>query len=296
MMLVRRARLAAPLLALVLTLGVVVRVLGQQATPQSQVVQSGETRSFPASIHQGTCDQLGQTAYQLAPIGLPQGGQLVHAPATPAYESVTTIPNVTLDDFVNADYAIPISKSATEVDSVVACGLVGGTRYGDNLLFSLGPIGDQTFAAVVKMTQDQKGVTVTIDLIINPGNGATPVAAASPAASLPTTPIVGSSPAAVNQSGQAQDTQNQQTVTMVDIAFQPTELTIPANTDVTITLTNKGASVHNFNIDDLDIHSGDIQPGQSGSVTINAHPGDHEYYCSIPGHKEAGMVGTLHVQ
>jgi uncharacterized cupredoxin-like copper-binding protein len=31
-------------------------------------------------------------------------------------------------------------------------------------------------------------------------------------------------------------------------------------------------------------------------VTINAAPGDYQYYCSIPGHKEAGMVGTIHVQ
>ncbi|HEY7032357.1 MAG TPA: PQQ-binding-like beta-propeller repeat protein [Thermomicrobiales bacterium] len=89
---------------------------------------------------------------------------------------------------------------------------------------------------------------------------------------------------------------NAQTVTMVDIAFQPNALTIPANTDVTIQLTNQGASVHTFDIDQLNIHTGDVQPGQSTSVTINAPAGTYQYYCSIPGHKEAGMVGTLTVQ
>ena len=86
------------------------------------------------------------------------------------------------------------------------------------------------------------------------------------------------------------------TVAMVDIAFQPAELTIPANMDVTISLPNQGAATHNFNVDDLDVHSGDVPSGQTGSVTINARPGDYTYYCNVPGHKEAGMVGTLHVK
>src|SRR5262249_42104302 len=64
---------------------------------------------------------------------------------------------------------------------------------------------------------------------------------------------------------------------------------------VTVNLVNKGASVHTFDIDALNIHSGDVAPGSTKSITIHAAPGDYQYYCSIPGHKEAGMVGTLHV-
>jgi len=82
---------------------------------------------------------------------------------------------------------------------------------------------------------------------------------------------------------------------MVDIAFQPNALTIPANTDVTISLPNTGATAHNFSIDQLNI-SVDVQPGQTGSVTINAPAGSYQFYCNVPGHKEAGMVGTLTVQ
>jgi plastocyanin len=87
-----------------------------------------------------------------------------------------------------------------------------------------------------------------------------------------------------------------QSVEMVDIAFNPTEITIPANTDVTIDLFNSGAANHTFDIDELDIHSGDYAAGQTGSVTINAPPGEYEYYCAVPGHKESGMVGKLIVQ
>jgi plastocyanin/mono/diheme cytochrome c family protein len=85
-------------------------------------------------------------------------------------------------------------------------------------------------------------------------------------------------------------------VDMVDIAFNPTELTIPANTDVTIKLVNSGAANHTFDIDALGIDSGEITGGQSSTITINAAAGEYEYYCAVPGHKEAGMVGKLIVQ
>jgi plastocyanin len=88
----------------------------------------------------------------------------------------------------------------------------------------------------------------------------------------------------------------QQTVTMIDIAFDPKDITIAANTDVAINLVNNGVAVHNFVIDELGVNSGDYSPGQTGSVTINAAPGTYTYYCSVPGHKEAGMIGTLTVQ
>jgi plastocyanin len=85
-------------------------------------------------------------------------------------------------------------------------------------------------------------------------------------------------------------------VDMVDIAFNPKELTIPANTDVTINLKNSGAATHNFNLEEQGIHSGDYASGQTGTLTINLPPGEYEYQCDIPGHKEAGMVGKLIVQ
>jgi uncharacterized cupredoxin-like copper-binding protein/mono/diheme cytochrome c family protein len=79
-----------------------------------------------------------------------------------------------------------------------------------------------------------------------------------------------------------------------DIYFEPKEVTIPANTDVTVSLPNAGAAPHNFSVDDLGI-SVDIAPGATEQVVINAPPGTYEFYCNIPGHKEAGMVGTLTV-
>ena len=81
----------------------------------------------------------------------------------------------------------------------------------------------------------------------------------------------------------------------VDIAFKPTELTIKANTPTKIEITNTGAAEHDFSIDELGI-AVNLPPGATETVEINAPAGTYQYYCNIPGHKEAGMVGTLTVQ
>jgi cyclophilin family peptidyl-prolyl cis-trans isomerase/plastocyanin len=83
-----------------------------------------------------------------------------------------------------------------------------------------------------------------------------------------------------------------------DIAFVPTELTIQAADEpVTITMKNTGAALHNFAIDALDIDV-DVNPGETVEIVIPAGtaPGTYDFYCNVPGHKEAGMVGTLTVE
>ena len=76
---------------------------------------------------------------------------------------------------------------------------------------------------------------------------------------------------------------------MVDLAFQPTDLTIPANTDVTIKAVNKGALPHTFTIPDV-ADTGEVASGSSAEVKVNLPPGEYTFDCAVPGHKEAGMV------
>jgi uncharacterized cupredoxin-like copper-binding protein len=82
---------------------------------------------------------------------------------------------------------------------------------------------------------------------------------------------------------------------MVDVAFQPKRLAIAAGTDTTISLPNTGVALHDFVIDDLDIYI-EVKPGETGSVIINAPAGKYDYYCAVPGHRAAGMEGTLTVK
>src|SRR5215207_5494125 len=57
-----------------------------------------------------------------------------------------------------------------------------------------------------------------------------------------------------------------------DIFFEPSKVTIPANTDVTVNLPNEGVTPHNFSIDALGIDV-DIAPGATEHVVINAPAG-----------------------
>lgn len=86
-------------------------------------------------------------------------------------------------------------------------------------------------------------------------------------------------------------------VEMADILFVPAELTVHVGAEVTILRTNGGVATHNFTIAALGIASGDYASGEHGTVafTAPAAPGDFEYSCDVPGHREAGQVGILHV-
>lgn len=65
----------------------------------------------------------------------------------------------------------------------------------------------------------------------------------------------------------------------------------------TFEMISEGAAEHDFVVDELGIEV-PVAPGETTEVTIpeDAAPGEYEFYCSIPGHAAAGMVGTLVVE
>lgn len=85
------------------------------------------------------------------------------------------------------------------------------------------------------------------------------------------------------------------TLTLEDTRFEPNVLKIPANQDVIIRLKNVGAALHDFVIPGREI-AVEVQPGESTEVTVNLPLGGYSFSCSVPGHKESGMVGTLLVE
>ena len=125
-------------------------------------------------------------------------------------------------------------------------------------------------------------------LTVSENAAAPPAAEATPAGS----PAAQAAPAAASPATTGAAAAQSVEVVAYDIYFEPKEVTIPANTDVTVMLPNDGAAPHNFSIDELGIDI-DIAPGETQETVINAPPGEYEFYCNVPGHKEAGMVGTL---
>lgn len=83
------------------------------------------------------------------------------------------------------------------------------------------------------------------------------------------------------------------TVEAVDLAFKPNAIAIPANNDVKVTLKNSGALQHDFVIDNPVVDSDLIDGGSSKDFTLNLAPGTYNFYCSVEGHADAGMVGTI---
>jgi uncharacterized cupredoxin-like copper-binding protein len=78
----------------------------------------------------------------------------------------------------------------------------------------------------------------------------------------------------------------------VEYKFTPNSIHVPANTPTQITIQNVGVAPHNFSIKELGI-SVNILAGQSQSVTLNVPAGTYTFYCNLPGHRLAGMFGTL---
>jgi plastocyanin len=86
-------------------------------------------------------------------------------------------------------------------------------------------------------------------------------------------------------------------VGMTEYAFDPKDVT--AAQGDTITATNNGEIPHNFTIEDNGKElatTGDVDPGSSGEVAVDVDPGDYQVICTIPGHAEQGMEGTITVE
>ena len=101
-------------------------------------------------------------------------------------------------------------------------------------------------------------------------------------------------------------------VTMTDFQFQPSQFTVPAGQEISLSSTNNGAVVHNFVVMKLGTTAGDmfdeadlpnvyweveIQPGGSvnTSFTAPSEPGEYEVVCRTEGHIASGMIAKLKV-
>jgi len=91
-------------------------------------------------------------------------------------------------------------------------------------------------------------------------------------------------------------------VAMTEYEFDPDDLTVASGD--TIDLTNDGQIPHNMTIVEGEPTGGgaevaasdDIAGGDTGTLAVDAEPGEYGFLCTIPGHAEDGMVGTIKVE
>ena len=82
------------------------------------------------------------------------------------------------------------------------------------------------------------------------------------------------------------------------LAYEQTDVTAAAGKD-TLDFTNDSSTPHDVVIEDdsgNEIAKTDTISGDETSTEADLKPGTYTFFCSIPGHREAGMEGTLTVK
>jgi plastocyanin len=81
------------------------------------------------------------------------------------------------------------------------------------------------------------------------------------------------------------------------LSFDQTDLTATAGS-VTINFDNPASISHDVKIEDSageELGGTDLVAQGDASATVELQPGSFTFFCSVPGHREAGMEGTLTV-
>ena len=121
----------------------------------------------------------------------------------------------------------------------------------------------------------------------------------------------------LNACGESAQPGTQIVLDAADFIYSPTSVKIPVGEPVMLTLRNTGAVEHDFVIEKIDANidmvqdSGSdahhahgaeanydlhfsAQPGETSIIQFSvSEPGNYTFYCSVVGHKEAGMLGEL---
>ena len=88
-----------------------------------------------------------------------------------------------------------------------------------------------------------------------------------------------------------------QTVELVatEFAFEPADVSVDEGGETTFTVSNEGEFPHALEVEGngIEEETDTIDPGGSGSVTVDLEPGEYELYCPIDDHRAQGMEGTL---
>lgn len=74
-----------------------------------------------------------------------------------------------------------------------------------------------------------------------------------------------------------------------DNVFEPATLALEPGSEVTVEVTNEGATAHNFVIDEVDLSSGTLAPGDVAAATFAVPDEAVSFYCSF----HPDMTGTI---
>lgn len=101
------------------------------------------------------------------------------------------------------------------------------------------------------------------------------------------------------ESSQAREVQRSQVLGGAggdEYSFAPRSIQARAGDAIEVKFSNEGREPHTFTLLALRADTGSVAPGETVTITFEAaKKGTFEIVCTIPGHAEAGMTGTLRV-
>jgi nitrite reductase (NO-forming) len=83
-------------------------------------------------------------------------------------------------------------------------------------------------------------------------------------------------------------------VVMGDIFYQPESVEIPSDATLVVHASNEGQIEHDFELEDGE-GTGMVQPGETGEAELGPFSEDTVAFCTVPGHREAGMEFEINV-
>jgi uncharacterized cupredoxin-like copper-binding protein len=85
-------------------------------------------------------------------------------------------------------------------------------------------------------------------------------------------------------------------LTLADFSFSPQVIAVSAGEPLNLRLLNTGTELHDFTLAAQGIHRA-TQPEAVVMIGLRTdRPGEFEFYCSVTGHRERGMVGRIVVR
>jgi plastocyanin len=92
-------------------------------------------------------------------------------------------------------------------------------------------------------------------------------------------------------------------VAMTEYEFSPSDPSVERG--ATIAVSNEGSIAHNLTIErgpdpttksERLAGTSTFAPGGSEELTVDLKPGEYALVCTVPGHRELDMVGSIHVR
>lgn len=90
---------------------------------------------------------------------------------------------------------------------------------------------------------------------------------------------------------------NEIVLTAKDFSITPNKVNVKKGDKLKITFKNEGLFAHNFLINGLGVKIESVKSGEESSVDITANKiGEFQFECTVDGHKDLGMQGTITVE